>query len=185
MPQEWAAAQIRLGNALYRLDLVTGDIELLREALQTLQGALQVYSRTETPQKWAGIMHDVALVLQVYGDQLKSPEVLTRSIDTCESVLQILTRERTPQSWAAAQNTLGSALFLLDKHSDGTLHLEAATTAFEQAQEVFQSVGAKAPAQVAARNLTHVRKLAEDRRGRQIIDPPGWSDDRRPPSRRR
>jgi len=185
MPQEWAAAQIRLGNALYRLDLVTGDIELLREALQTLQGALQVYSRTETPQKWAGIMHDIALVLQVYGDQLRSPEVLNRSIEACESVLQVFTRERTPQSWAAAQNTLGSALFLFDKHSDGISHLDAAAAALEQAQEVFQSVGSKAPAQVAARNLAHVRKLAEERRGRQVIDPPGWTDDHRPPPRRR
>jgi len=185
MPQEWVVAQCRLGKALYRLDLVTGDTELLREALTVLQAALQVYSRTETPQKWADVMHDIAQVLEVYGDQRKSPEVLRRSIETCESVLQVVTRERTPLSWAAAQNTLGSALFLLDRHSDGTSHLEDAAAALQAALEIFRASGAKGPAQVAQRNLAHVRKLTEDRRGRQVIHP-DWADAKpKPPARRR
>ncbi len=184
MPQEWATTQTRLGKALYRLDLVTGNTELLREALQALQAALQVYSRTETPLKWADIMHDVAQVLEVYGDQLKNPEVLRRAIDTCDSVLQVLTRDRMPLTWAATQNTLGSALFLLDKHTDGTGNLEAAVAALEAAQDIFTAAGAKGPAQVAARNLGHVRRLAEERRGRQIIDP-DWADGPGPRPRRR
>jgi len=36
---------------------------------------------------------------------------------------------------------------------------------------VFTTHGAKGPAQVAARNLAHVKKLAEDRKARQVIDP--------------
>jgi len=45
----------------------------------------------------------------------------------------------------------------------------------EEALEVFTTYGAKGPAQVAARNLAHVKKLAEDRKARQIIDP-DWAD---------
>jgi hypothetical protein len=171
MPQEWAAMQTRLGKALYRLDLKTGDSDLLREALQALQAALQVYSRTETPLKWADIMHDIAQVLEVYGDQLKNVGVLRRSVEACESVLQVLTRERMPLTWGATQNTLGSALFLLDKHSDGTANLDAAAEALERAVDVFRTSPSKGLAQVAARNLAHVHKLAEERRGRQIADP--------------
>ncbi len=176
MPHDWASAHIRLGKALYRLDLVSGDTELLREALQVLQASFQVYSRTETPQKWADIMHDVAQVLQVYGDQLRKPDVLQRSIDACDSVLQIVARERQPMAWAAAQNTLGSALFLYDKHGGGTANLDRAAAALEAAAALFQTSGAKRPAQVAARNLAHVRKLAEERRGRSrgVVDP-GWA----------
>lgn len=184
MPQEWAGAQTRLGKALYRLDLITGNTELLREALQALQAALQVYSRTETPLKWADIMHDIAQVLEVYGDQLRNPEVLRRAIETCESVLMVLTRDRMPLTWAATQNTLGSALFLLDKHTDGIAHLEGAIAALEAAHGIFAAAGAKGPAQVAARNLGHVRKLAEERRGRQIVDP-DWVDGPGPRPRRR
>ncbi len=171
MPQEWAALQTRLGAALYRLDLLTGDTELLREALQALQAALQVHTRAEAPQRWAEVMHLIAQVLEVYGDQLKNPEVLKRAIDACQSVLEVRTRDRTPLAWAATRNTLGSALFLLDRHSGGVNHLLQAMDVLEEALEVFTTHGAKGPAQVAARNLAHVRKLAEDRKARQVIDP--------------
>lgn len=176
MPQEWASAQVRLGVALYRLDLKTGQTELLRESVQALQATLQVYSRTETPQRWAEVMHNIAQVLEVYGDQLKNTEVLKRSIDACHSVLEIRTRERSPLSWAATQNTLGSALFLLDRHSTGAGHLTEAEEALASALEVFQAHGAKGPAKVAAKNLGHVRKLAETRKTRQVIEP-HWLDD--------
>ncbi|MCR6631681.1 MAG: hypothetical protein NVV74_17455 [Magnetospirillum sp.] len=171
MPQEWAGLQMRLGTALYRLDLLTGDTELLREALQALQAALQVHTRAEAPQRWAEVMHIIAQVLEVYGDQLKSPEVLKRAVDACQSVLEVRSRDRTPLAWAATRNTLGSALFLLDRHGGGVNHLLQAMEVLEEALEVFTTHGAKGPAQVAARNLGHVRKLAEDRKARQVIDP--------------
>jgi tetratricopeptide (TPR) repeat protein len=176
MPLEWASTQVRLGLALYRLDLITGQTELLREAIQVLQGALQVYSRTETPQRWADVMNAIAQVLEVYGDQLRSPEVLQRAVDACHAVLDIRSRERTPLTWAATQNTLGGALFLLDRHTEGTSHLAEADQALSAALAVFQAHGAKGPAKVAAKNLGHVRKLAEASKGRQIIDP-HWADD--------
>ena len=175
MPQEWALSQIRLSNALYRLDLVTGDSELLREALQALQGALQVYSRTETPQKWADTMHDMAQILQIYGDQLKSPEVLKKSIETCDSVLQIYSQERTPLSWAKTKNTLGAALFLFDRHKGGKEHLDEAQASIEAALAVFRAHGAKGPAQVAERNLAHIHRLKGQRKNHTIADP-DWSN---------
>lgn len=176
MPQDWAATQLRLGTALYRLDLLTGQTELLREALQALQSTLQVYSRTETPSRWADVMHTVAQVLEVYGDQLRNVEVLQRAVDACHSVLEIRSRDRTPLAWAATQNTLGSALFLLDRHSEGGGHLVEAELALTAALDVFQTHGAKRPAKVAARNLAHVRKLAESRKTRSVVEP-HWLDD--------
>lgn len=173
MPQEWALAQSRLGSTLYRLDLLTGDSELLREALGALQAAAQVHTRAESPQRWADIMLNIAQVLEVYGDQLRNPEVLKRAVDACHSVLEVRSRERTPLAWAAASNTLGSALFLLDKHGGGIDHLKEAVLVLEEALTVFKAHGAKGSAQVAARNLAHVTKLAEDRKGRAVIDP-GW-----------
>jgi hypothetical protein len=176
MPQEWASVQVKLGVGLYRLDLLTGQTELLRESLQALQATLQVYSRTETPQRWAEIMHTVAQVLEVYGDQAKSVDVLKRAVDACHSVLEIRTRERSPLAWAATQNTLGSALFMIDRHSEGSTHLAEAEEVLSGALEVFQAYGAKGPAKVAAKNLAHVRKLAEARKGRKGIDP-HWLDE--------
>lgn len=177
MPQEWAQSQIKLGNALYKLDLVTGDSELLREALNSLQGALQVYSRTETPQKWADTMHDMAQVLQIYGDQLKNPDVLKKSIETCDAILHVYSKERTPLSWAKTQNTLGSALFLFDRHKGGNEHLDEAQTALEGALEVFKTHNAKGPATVAERNLAHVHRLKNQRKNHKLADP-DWTQER-------
>lgn len=171
LPQEWAAVQTRLGVTLHRLDLLTGDSELLREALGCLQAALQVHTRTEAPARWAEIMNSIALVLEVYGEQLKNPEVLKRAIDACHLVLEVRTRERMPLAWASTMNTLGSALFLMDRHGGGMEHLDEAAEAFEAAHGVFAAHGSKGPAQVAARNLGHVRKLIEERKGRAVIDP--------------
>ena len=177
MPQEWAQSQIKLGNALYKLDLVTGDSELLREALNSLQGALQVYSRTETPQKWADTMHDMAQVLQIYGDQLKNPDVLKKSIETCDAILHVYSKERTPLAWAKTQNTLGSALFLFDRHKGGNEHLDEAQTALESALEVFKAHNSKGPATVAERNLGHVQRLKNQRKNHKLADP-DWTQER-------
>ncbi len=171
MPQEWVTIQIRLGFCLYRLDLLTGNTELLREALQVLQTAAQVVTRTEAPQRWAEIMHTIARVLEVYGDQLRSPEVLARAIEACKLVLEVQTRERVPLGWAAVRNTLGSALFLIGKHGGTAEHLEEAIGVLEEAREIFTAHGAKGLTQVADRNLAHVRKLIDERKGRQVIDP--------------
>ncbi|MBR9973756.1 hypothetical protein [Magnetospirillum sulfuroxidans] len=171
LPQEWAATQTRLGVALHRLDLLTGDSDLLREALGCLQAALQVHTRVDAPNRWADIMNSIAQVLEVYGEQLKNPEVLQRAIDACHLVLEVRTRDRMPLAWASTLNTLGSALFLMDRHGGGVAHLDEAAKAFEDAHEVFKAHGSKGPAQVAARNLAHVHKLAEERKGRAVIDP--------------
>jgi tetratricopeptide (TPR) repeat protein len=156
--------------------LVTGDSELLREALQALQSALQVYSRTETPQKWADTMHDLAQVLQIYGDQMKSPDVLKKAIETCDSILQVYSQERTPLSWAKTKNTLGAALFLFDRHKGGNEHLDEAQAAIEEALGVFHAHGAKGPAKVAERNLAHIQRLKGQRKNHTIIDP-DWSNE--------
>jgi len=47
------------------------------------QLALQVFTRTESPVRWADVMNNLAQVLQVYGDQVKSPEVLERAVEAC------------------------------------------------------------------------------------------------------
>ena len=170
-PQEWAAIHSRLGAALYRLDLITGDSDLLREALAVLQSAQQVHTRSEAPAKWADIMLLIAQILEVYGDQARNPDVLKRSIDACRLVLEIRDRDRTPQAWAKSMNTLGSTMFLLDRHTGGASNLPEAIRVLEEAHAVFVAHNATGPAQVAARNLAHARKLSEERRSRHVVDP--------------
>jgi tetratricopeptide (TPR) repeat protein len=175
-PQEWAAAQNRLGLGLYKLDLLTGQSEVLKEAMAAFQAAMQVFTRAEAPQRWADVMNNLAQVLQVYGDQMKSPDVLARAIDACRASLELRSRERLPLGWAASQNTLGTALFLLDKLNQNTEHLEEAEAAFTAAAEVYRSVGATRQALVAEKNLAHVQKIPKSR-GERRLALPDWGDD--------
>ncbi|OIR09956.1 cAMP receptor protein [mine drainage metagenome] len=176
-PLEWASAQNRLGLALYKLDLLTGQPELLKEALAALQAALTVFNRVEQPQRWADVMNNLAQVLQIYGDQMKSPDVLERAVDACRAALEFRSRDRTPLAFAASQNSLGTALFLLDKHKRSDQHREQAREAFSTALEVYRALGATRQAAVAVKNLSHLQKL-----DKAVVEPgpkavePGWLD---------
>lgn len=175
-PLEWGAAYNRLGQALYKLDLATGQPNLLKEAMGAFQAALQVYTRAESPQRWADVMNNLAQVLQVYGDQVKSPEVLERAVDACRAALEFRARDRTPLGWASCQNTLGTALFLLDKHRQSTVHLDEAGAAYTGALEVYRQMGATRQAAIAEKNLAHVQRLNKIR-GERRVAMPDWADD--------
>ena len=175
-PQEWGAAHNRLGEALYKLDLLTGQPALLKEAMTAFQSALQAFTRAEAPARWADVMNNLAQVLQVYGDQVKSPEVLERAVEACRAALEFRQRERMPMGWAASQNTLGTALFLLCKHRQSTEQLDEAAAAYTAALEVYRQFGAAKQAAVAEKNLAHVARLNKIRSERRVAMP-DWAGD--------
>ena len=168
-PQEWALAQNRLGLALYKLDLLTGQPDLLKDAMSAFQAAQTVFTRLESPGRWADVMNNLAQALQVYGDQVKSPEILARAVEACRSSLEIRSRERTPLAWASCQNTLGTALFLLDKHNQSTEHLDEALAAYQAAVEIYRSLGAIRQAAVTEKNIKHAEKLTKIRTERKVV----------------
>jgi CRP-like cAMP-binding protein/tetratricopeptide (TPR) repeat protein len=164
-PLEWGGVQNRLGLALYRLDLATGHPELLKEAMVAFQSALQAFPRHDSPQRWAEVMHNLAQVLQVYGDQMKSADVLERAVETARAAIELRPRLKVPFEWAASQNTLGTALFMLAKHSSrGIVKLDEATAAINGALEVYRQFGATRLAEVTEKNLVHLQKLAKQKK---------------------
>ena len=165
-PQEWAAAQNRLGLALGRLDHLTSQPDLLKEALGAFQSALQVYTRADAPMRWADAMFNLSKILLVYGDQAKSVEVLDRAVDAARAALDYHGRERDAAAWAAGRNLLGTALFLLDKHGRGVSHAAEASEALTDAATTYRALGAVRLAETAERNLAHVQRLAKSYAGR-------------------
>ena len=161
LPREWATAQNRLGQTLYRLHMAdsAADSSLLSEAITAFRAAVQVYTRVEAPERWADVMNSYAQATQVLGGQMHDPVVLQRAVNACRSALEVRRRDRTPFLWATTQNTLGSALFLMAKITNRIDHLEAALDAFHAAHEIYASNGAVKMARVIARNLEHVRSL--------------------------
>ena len=74
--------------------------------------------------------------------------------------------------WAAAQNNLGSALFLLGQMTTNATHLEGAAEAFDLAGGVYRARGMEKMAAITEKNLGHVNQLLA--RTRPPEPPPLW-----------
>lgn len=171
-PFEWAAAQNRLGEVLYRLDFESGDIEMLKHSIAAYQSALQVYTRAKTPMRWAEVMNNFAQVTQVLGEQLKNAEALEKAAQACRAALEVRTKAEVPLLWAATQNNLGSALFLLGKMTTNAAHLEGAAEAFDLAGGLYRARGMEKMAAITEKNLGRVNQLLA--RARPQDPPPLW-----------
>lgn len=158
-PVEWAALHNRLGTVLFRLDMTEGNVEALREAVGAFQHALTVFTRQNFPWHWADVMHNVSQVLQVYGDQHRNQEVLERAIGTARNALTVRDPSSTPLLWAASRNGLGTALFLLAKHTKDLGPLRDATACFDDAIAVYRGHGAAMLARVAEKNRARAEAL--------------------------
>ena len=80
--------------------------------------------------------------------------------------------------WAAAQNNLGTALFLIAKedHND-TVHLQGAVEAFAQAGDLYTEHGASKLAAIAQRNRSRAESLLDGRGGGEGRLKMRWEDD--------
>jgi len=164
LPREWAAAQNRLGQILYRLHMAdaAADTGLLTDAITAFQSAVQVYTRVDAPERWADVMNSYAQATQILGGQLHDPVVLQKAVNACRNALEVRRRDRTPFLWAGIQNTLGSALFLMGKITNKIDHLESALDAFRAAHEIYAAHNTGKMARVIARNMEHVQSLLSD-----------------------
>ncbi|MGE4527994.1 MAG: Crp/Fnr family transcriptional regulator [Rhodospirillaceae bacterium] len=176
-PWDWALLNERLGLVTYRQALASGDEAHFKAALAHYQAAIQVYTRTEFPQKWADIVSALAQALQVYGNQLASVPALERAVELSRAALEVRTEESAPLLWAATQNTLGSALFLLAKRRDDAEAFQAAADAFRAALGAYQVNGQARPAAIVEKNLARAEQACRGRARRdEKRAQPEWAD---------
>lgn len=142
-PQLWSRLQYRTGTALFRLDRLTGDDRVLRDALMSFRDATAVINRADDPWRWAEAMHAMAQALQVWGDHNRNIEVLGKAVDLCRVALEVRTPEAAPHLFAATRNNMGSALFLMAKHTDDSEFLRLAAAAFRDALIVYRENGGR------------------------------------------
>jgi tetratricopeptide (TPR) repeat protein len=158
--QAWAILQHRLGLVLYRLGFNDGDTDQLRKALRCFHLALRVYTRADSPARWAEIMSNFARTAKVLGGLQESPDALATAVNAYKSVLEYRDRDVTPKAWAASQNNLGSALFLLGKQTRNIERLNASSAAFKSALEVYQELNAIEMAMTTQKNLDRAETIA-------------------------
>ena len=121
--------------------------------------ALRVYTRDDSPARWAEIMSNFARAAKILGGLQESPDALATAVNAYKSVLEYRDRDVNPKAWAASQNNLGSALFLLGKQTHNIERLDASLVAFKSALEVYQQLDAIEMAMTTQKNLDRARAI--------------------------
>ena len=85
--------------------------------------------------------------------------------------MQVRTADTAPLQWASIQNTLGSALFLLAKHTGEWEYMRQSSEAFRMALLVYRDHGAGKMAIVTERNLNRAEKQIESTNAKRKADP--------------
>lgn len=179
-PRAWGNLRIRLGSVYFRIDMVSGDEQALREALAHYQAALTAFPRLESPWRWADVMTAIGQVLQVYGDHLKNTDILHKAVDVCQSALEIRSAEAAPLLYAATRNNMGSALFLLARHTGDPEYMRLAAIAFRDALTVHRSTGSGGPlARTILKNLDRAETALNRIENRRVAQP-AWAADELP-----
>jgi hypothetical protein len=130
-----------------------------------------VFNRYTHPIRWSEISNTLAQILQVYGDNIRSVPILEYAVKCCAASLQVRTPDTAPLQWASIQNTLGSALFLLAKHTGEWEYMRQSSEAFRMALLVYRDHGAGKLAVITERNLTRAEKQIEATSAKRLSDP--------------
>jgi tetratricopeptide (TPR) repeat protein len=132
-PQDWAAVQNALGNALAKLGERESGTDRLEAAVAAYQKALEIRTREKFPREWAATQNDLGYTLERLGERENGTTRLEAAVKVYSDVLGVLTQEKAPLDWAMAENNLGNIQLRLGEKQSGTMRLEAAIEAYNEA----------------------------------------------------
>jgi len=164
-PFPWAATQGRLGDVLYRIDVMAGGTDLIKQALTSFQAALKVFTKKNTPNLWSDVMNNLAQAAQILGREKNNKEVVERAVSACRSALEVRNKDKMPLHWAATQNNLGSALFTLGHLSGELKNFEEALDAFSGAHAIYSELGLSRMVRVMDKNIAKTEDRLPNKAG--------------------
>jgi len=114
----------------------------LAQAVQAYRAALEVRTKADLPQDWAGTQNNLGNALLDQGERssgTQATELLAQAVQAFRAALEVYTKADLPQDWAKTQNNLGNALLDQGERSSGvqaTELLAQAVQAYRAALEV-------------------------------------------------
>jgi tetratricopeptide (TPR) repeat protein len=109
LPQDWATAQLNLGNAFLaeaKLAPPHQARDLCEQALTAYADALQVQTRATLPQEWAQTQVNLAEALQFkasHADAAASELLYGQALAAYERAFEVFVRADLPQKWARSR----------------------------------------------------------------------------------
>ena len=101
-----------LGQSLNELAGVyyeKGAMSSLKDAIETQNRALEVYSKDTTPMQWAMTQYNLGIALRTLGSQQSGKEGVARlneAITAFQNALEVYTKDSAPMQWATTQENM-------------------------------------------------------------------------------
>ncbi|HQU16293.1 MAG: tetratricopeptide repeat protein [Gammaproteobacteria bacterium] len=169
-PDDWAATQHHLGDALGALGQRQRGTWMLEKAIETLECALSERSRGRVPLDWAATQNSLGNTLGILAQRHADTEMLEKSAAAFQSALEERTRDRSPHDWAVTQNNLGAALLALGQRKKDKTVLKQASEAYKNVLQVWTRERMPLEWAVTMNNLgTALRMLGEHRKGPRTL----------------
>ncbi|MGE3930957.1 MAG: hypothetical protein AB7G05_12405, partial [Hyphomonadaceae bacterium] len=131
-----------LGLAYDRLARRDDDPAARAQATGSYRAALEVYTRDETPDKWARTQSGLAGALRAQGMRdFYDDAPLAQALGAYRAAIEVWTRQSAPADWALTQNNIALTLRILASGGDVQL-LRQAVAAHRAALQVFTRTSA-------------------------------------------
>jgi tetratricopeptide (TPR) repeat protein len=170
-PDDWAATQLNLGNALGALGQRQRGTWMLEKAIKAFDCALSECSREKSPLEWAAAQNSLGNTLGNLAQRQADTEMLEHSVAAFQTALEERTRERAPQDWAVTQNNLGAALLALGQCKKDKTLLKEASEAYKNVLLVWTRERVPLEWATTMNNLgTALRLLGEHRKGPRTLE---------------
>jgi tetratricopeptide (TPR) repeat protein len=128
------------GDALQKLGTRSGAEEgrkLLEDAVAAYRSALEVYTKADLPQYWAGTQYNLSDALGAMGNQLEGEEGLKRKREAVELLRDVVSYQPDDLSRSRLASALGGLAFNLVLNSQ----FAEARTLCEEAQRLANDIG--------------------------------------------
>jgi tetratricopeptide (TPR) repeat protein len=102
---------------------------LLDQAVQAFRNALEVYTKADLPQAWAGTQNNLGNALKAEGERAggdKAAALLDQAVQAYERALEVFTRADLPGYWAMTMRNLARAHKDLGDTASADAELKAA-----------------------------------------------------------
>ncbi|MCO6411837.1 MAG: tetratricopeptide repeat protein [Thiogranum sp.] len=170
-PDDWAATQQHLGNALATLGQRQRGTWLLEKAIAVFESVLAERSREREPLDWAATQNSLGYALGTLAQRHADSDMLEQSVAALEAALEVRSREETPQDWAITRNNLGAVLLALGQRKKDKTILKQAADAYKDVLQVWTRERAPLDWASCMNNLgTALRALGEHRKGPRTLE---------------
>ncbi len=170
-PDDWAATEHHLGNALGALGQRQRGTWMMEKAIEAFECALSERRRERAPLDWAATQNSLGNTLGILAQRHADTEMLEKSVAAFQSALEERTRDRSPHDWAMTQNNLGTALLALGQRKKDKTLLKQASDVYKDVLQVWTRE--RVPLEWASTmdNLgTALRILGEHRKGPRTLE---------------